>query len=522
MENSPIIPFNVPTFPLPYDKPPDRASPSITDSAARTSLEQKTLDKILEEVLKTRNPFDFVKKHNSDIYSSLENDKFPENLKNVLRGQIVQPDDETVAMYSAENMQSDFKSLDYNIGVIGDELYIYDGLDWRPLPFKESQHFLSSYLKKSGLPKSKAESATAIDRYVKQLYFSLYRTVSSKKSEKALINAFNYTVEIGKDGSICERKHSEDDFFFYVLPYEYDSTATAPLFQKFLDEVLSTDIQLVLQEFFGTCFMRGLKHEKVLCNVGSGANGKSVLAEVVRYVFGLENVTSFSINSLCDEKSTTRTHLNHKLLNYSTDFSGKIWNNGIFKQLASGEPVEARRLYHDSIIITDYARLAFNSNYMPDSNDTSAGFLRRLLLVEFSKTIPVDKRDPNLANKLCKEAPGILNWMIEGLIRFIKNGCKFSDSSTLNTSIQSFQDATDNVKAFMDSMSFAPDKTAEVRLSDLYSLYKNYCNTNNIKTCESQANFKLKLEGLRYVITSVNKKAAMIHLNHPLSTINPF
>lgn len=242
----------------------------------------------------------------------------------------------------------------------------------------------------------------------------------------------------------------------------------------------------------------------------------------IRYVLGSENVTSFSINSLCDEKSTTRNNINHKLLNYSTDFSGKIWNNGIFKQLASGEPVEARRLYHDSTIINDYARLAFNSNFMPDSNDTSSGFLRRLLLVEFNKTIPVEKRDPNLANKLCQEAPGILNWMIDGLVRFIKNGYKFSDSSTLSTSMQTFQAASDNVKSFMDSMSYQPGTGTEMKLSDLYSNYKNYCSVNSIKSVENMANFKIKLEGLHYQIESKNKKAIKIHLDRVASIINPF
>lgn len=508
----------IPIVESPIESPNDGLNPddeTTVDTEDKSSCVQKELSKILEEVLKSRTPFDFVKRHNSEIYNSLENDKFPENLKNVLRGQITQPDDESIAMYTAENMLSDFKSLHYDICTIDNDVYIYDGLDWRPLLHIEAQHFLSSYLKKSGLPKSKAESATAIERFTKQLYFSLYRHVGSKKNEKALINAQNCTVEIDRNGNISQREHNENDYFYYVLPYEYDPTATAKLFTKFLDDILPKDIQLVVQEFYGTCFMRYLKHEKVLCNIGAGANGKSVMATTSRYVLGVENVTSYSINSLCDEKSTTRYNINHKLLNFSTDFSGKIWNNGIFKQLASGEPVEARRLYHDSTIITDYARLAFNSNTMPDSNDTSAGFLRRLLIVEFNKTIPVDKRDPNLADKLCKEAPGILNWMIEGLVRFIKNGYKFSASTTLNTSMQAFQDSSNNVKAFMDSMSYKPGNTMVVKLKDLYTQYRNYCGVNNIKAIESQANFKIKLDGLAYKIESANKKATMIHIEAP-------
>ncbi len=493
----------------------------VSKLTAHKPFEQKDLSVITAEILKIRKPFDYVRKHNAEIFQSLDKDKFSEGVKKVLRDQIEQPDAAPLAMYTAENMMQDFKSLNYSIITIEDEAYIYDGFDWRSLSYTEFKHFMSQYLSKSGLPKSKAESVSTVERYAKQMYFSLYRAVSRKRRTNALINAANCTVEIDRNGNINQRKHDESDFFFYVLPYSYDPIAKATLFRKFLDEVLPGDIQLVVQEFLGTCLIVYFKHEKVLCCVGAGANGKSVLFDVVRYVLGIENVTTYSINSLCDEKSTTRLMIQYKLLNYSSDFSGKIWNNGIFKQLASGEPVEARKLYHDPINMTEYARLAFNSNSMPDSNDTSAGFLRRLLLVEFKRVIPVEKRDPNLANKLCQEAPGILNWMIEGLVRFIKNGLKFSESTTLNTSMQSFQDATDNVKAFMEASSYKPGN-AKMRLKDLYDQYKAYCSTNNIKIVESRANFKIKLEGSGYNIESKDKKAEMICLDLTGNVIKPF
>lgn len=109
-----------------------------------------------------------------------------------------------------------------------------------------------------------------------------------------------------------------------------------------------------------------------------------------------------------------------------SDFGGKIFSNGIFKQLASGEPVEAKRLYKESEIVRNYARLAFNCNSMPSSADTSFGFRRRLLIVPFNVKIEKDKADPDLAKKLKDELPGILVWAIEGLERFIRNGKKLS------------------------------------------------------------------------------------------------
>lgn len=47
---------------------------------------------------------------------------------------------------------------------------------------------------------------------------------------------------------------------------------------------------------------------------------------------------------------------------------------------------------------------------------------RRLNLIPFNVTIPVDERDKNLAEKLRAEWPGILRWMIEGCLKWQAEG----------------------------------------------------------------------------------------------------
>jgi putative DNA primase/helicase len=75
------------------------------------------------------------------------------------------------------------------------------------------------------------------------------------------------------------------------------------MFHKFLDEVLpAKDVQEVLQEFVGCCLNPFIKLEKALCCVGSGFNGKSVFFEIVMALLGEDNVCSYNINSLCDDK----------------------------------------------------------------------------------------------------------------------------------------------------------------------------------------------------------------------------
>ena len=465
------------------------------------------VDSIKVKVLKKTPLVDYTKESNKKLFKTAEGIDDPE-LKAVIISKAEKPDVETIAIHSASIMRGLFEELGYGICSVNGAFYIYNGVFWDSFSDLQMKHFITEFLKKTGVPKSKAENVIVVERLFKQFDYSLNVFVPKPAEKAAKLNAMNCTILIQPDGKILTKAHEKEDFFFNGLPYAYDLSGKAPRFKQFLDEVIPGDIQLVVQEFFGTCLVPSIKHEKVLVCVGSGANGKSVLFETVSHVLGKSNVTSFNINTLCDEKSTTRILIKNKLLNYSSDFSGKIWGNGIFKQLASGEPVEARRLYNDSEIIDQYAKLAYNSNTMPDSSDTSEGFRRRLLIVEFRKVIT--KPDPLLAQKLKKEAPGILNWMIDGLIRFIQNGYKFSKSEMLEETSKAFREESDSVSIFIKARGYKPDKKSNARVADVYAEYKEFCDEKGMKNILSQIDFRMRLGGMGFEISQSKKKPWMI------------
>ncbi len=482
------------------------------------AIQEKDFRTILNEVLDRIKPVDYEKEANQDLYRKAEAESDP-SFKSLFLQKAIHPDIESKAIIAAGVLSKEFGCLGYGIYSDPQGFYIYDLCCWKPLDDNVAEHFFSDCLKKTGLKKIEAERASSLVQYTKQFRFSLYRdTQQHNRREVALINANNCTIEIDESGCVRPRGHDPKDYFHYVLPYSYDPGAKSNRFEQFLNEVIPGDIQLVVQEFFGTCLVPRLKVEKVIALVGEGHNGKSVLFNAITYALGKENVTTFNINSLCNEASTTRILLQNKLLNYSSDFSGKIWDNGFFKQLASGEPVEARRLYHDPTIIEDYAKLAYNSNSMPSSSDTSMGFRRRLLIVEFRKVIDKNKADPFLSEKLRTEASGILNWMIEGLVRYIKNGHKFSHSKMLEATVNQYQANSDTVLMFMDSKSYSPG-SSEKRLDELHKEYIEFCKANNHKDI-GLSNFKMRLEGMGYHIEKKNNHSAnMVKLSNPR---NPF
>ena len=75
-------------------------------------------------------------------------------------------------------------------------------------------------------------------------------------------------------------------------------------------------------------------------------------------------------------KPEQRPALANALLNFGSEIDSKC-DPDLFKKLASGEPIEARKLYKDPFIMRDYARLAFNANTLPRETEHTTGFFRR-------------------------------------------------------------------------------------------------------------------------------------------------
>ena len=71
----------------------------------------------------------------------------------------------------------------------------------------------------------------------------------------------------------------------------------------------------------------------------------------------------------------------------------------IFKQMVSGEPVEARLPYGQPFILRQYAKLIFNRNELPKDVEHSNAYYRRFLIIPFDVTIPEHEQDKTYTSK---------------------------------------------------------------------------------------------------------------------------
>ena len=357
-----------------------------------------------------------------------------------------------------------------------DFIYIYNGAYWSIIDKDELKTFLGRAAEKMGINKYYARFYKFRDSLFKQFLETAHLPTPEVDKDLILVNLINGTFEINVNTSRL-RPFDPNDFITHQLPFEYDPLASAPKFQLFLNEVLpDLNLQKILAEYLGYVFIKTstLKLEKVLILNGSGANGKSVLFDIVCALFGQNNISNYSLKSLTNETGYYRAAMCNKLLNYASEIEGKLETN-LFKQLASGEPIEARLPFGSPFIMEDYAKLLFNCNELPVEVEHTHAFYRRFIIIPFNITIPKEKQDKSLAQRIIKsELPGVFNWVLAGLDRLLQQG-DFTISTCTDAEVEQFKKESDSVKMFFDENQYLPSINDYTPLKEFYNNYRIFC-----------------------------------------------
>jgi putative DNA primase/helicase len=415
---------------------------------------------------------------------------------------------------SIDNIISIAKSNKWGLCKHNDMIYLYNGTHWEEISKETFQKFLGDSALKMKVPIYSAKYF----RFKKELYEQFMATAYLDKKEadvnKVLINLENGTFEINESGTKL-RPFDKNDFITYKLPFKYDKSAKAPIFLKYLNRVLpDIDRQKVLSEYLAYIFIKNnsnrLKEEKALILYGTGANGKSVFFEVVSALLGSENTSNYSLQSLTNEKGYFRAKIGNKLVNYASEINAKL-ESSIFKQLVSGEPVEARLPYGQPFTLYQYAKLIFNCNELPKEVEHTNAFFRRFLIIPFDVTIPKEEQDKNLHSKIIEnELSGVFNWVLQGLERLLSQK-GFSHCKAVDEAVAEYQKQSDSVNMFMEEEDYKKSTHNNILVKELYPRYRAYCSDDGLRPV-SKRNFTKRLRNLGYEVDRVagNKLAVFV------------
>ncbi len=273
------------------------------------------------------------------------------------------------------------------------------------------------------------------------------------------------------------------------LPVVYDPQADCPILKQFLKSVTFEECIPILQETFGYCLSNTMQYEKSFLFYGEGQNGKGTLIAVMQTFFGEQNASNVALQTLSDNRFAAAS-LFGKMVNLHSDIPNRlIEDSSLFKELTSGDRIQAEEKHKAAFSFNNRAKLVFSANELPSSRDNSDGFHRRWVIVPF----PNKFNDRELRSQLFSdsEMSGILNWALEGLKRLRKQG-GFSESKIVREKVQDYREKSDSVYHFLRERCEVGSGNDTVKKQELYNAYRSACTDWGVHPV-NQANFNQRV-----------------------------
>lgn len=306
-------------------------------------------------------------------------------------------------------------------------------------------------------------------------YFNRPQTPINKLVvENGVLDPVNCTLE----------ENNTTDFLTIRVPVKYDPAADCPTVKKFLKEVVGEAYVDFIQEYAGYCLYQAMPCHRVPLLTGEGMNGKTTLADFLVTFLGRENVSSVSIQQLCENRFAAY-QLVGKLCNACDDMPDKtVRHSGPFKMLAGNSIIQVEQKFKDSFPTINTAKLIFLANKVPDADDDTDAYFRRWTLIPCNNKFQGDKRDTKMLEKLTTptELSGFLNYALAGLKRLLANS-DFCIKEDLEQQRKTMIWASNSAKAYINEhLEISKDCEDELTKDELYSGYVIFCQQNSLFT----------------------------------------
>ncbi len=255
----------------------------------------------------------------------------------------------------------------------------------------------------------------------------------------------------------------------------------------FLSQIFGDDAELVdwIKRWCGYLLTGSTSEQIFVFCFGLGANGKSVMADTIRFILG-DYARAIAAETLTESKRQAggaapdlAELIGARLAMSSETEDGAALAESLIKSLVAGDTMTVRKLYAAPIQFTPQFKLMMLGNHKPIIKGNDYGIWRRVRLVPFKRTFTPEQRDPALLDKLRAEAPHILAWMVEGCLEWQRRGLA-DVPTTIKQATGDYQDEQDLVGRWLAECC-RQSPTVETSSTDIYSNYKQWCLDNGLK-----------------------------------------
>lgn len=291
----------------------------------------------------------------------------------------------------------------------------------------------------------------------------------------------------------------------------YDPDAKCPIWERTVLQIFGDDAEKVryFQKLVGSALSAERHDEMLMLLRGIGNNGKSLLLEVLRQVFGgyAETLSEDSLlgKNGFGEGGRARSDLaklvGARFVYCSETSQGNQFREADIKRMTSREPFPARAPFDkEDVNVVPSWRLVLVTNHLPRIKGDDDGIWRRIADLQCPRNFDRDpkiKKDPYLADKCANELSGILNWLIDGLKGYRAEGLKMPESIT--ASVKEYRGEMDDVGNWFSTRLIRDESLPgdfEIESRELYGNFRAFMESCGERAWQTLPDFHRRMKRL--------------------------
>jgi P4 family phage/plasmid primase-like protien len=264
------------------------------------------------------------------------------------------------------------------------------------------------------------------------------------------------------------------------LAVRFDPLAKCPIFlETLMKPALEPDDLDLLQRACGLFLIGKNLAQKIILLIGTAGGGKGTFIRVLCGVIGLLNVAALRTQLLIERFETGR--FLGKTLLYGADVLANFLNTpgaSVLKMLVGGDPTTFEfkgSNERPNIVCYFNAVVSCNSRLVVHLEGDAEAWRRRLVIIDYHKPKP-KAVIPKLSDLiLANEAPGVLNWMLEGLDKLRADDWQLLLTGAQEKPVNDLLLESDSHAVFAREK-LAVEHDSELTVTEAFDAYVKFCN----------------------------------------------
>ena len=295
------------------------------------------------------------------------------------------------------------------------------------------------------------------------------------------------------------RVHRKKDYLTKMIMRKYKKNTRPETFEKYMEDTFgrySSKLRDFMYEFMGLCLTNDVTEQTGFLFYGGGATGKTTFVQILQMLLG-EYAVDFASEVLALKGNKSMGDIEKQKLRLKgaklavVSEAGKHtkYNSEMFKLMTGGDVVQGRKNYTDNVDFKPTNKLVIVSNHRIRLDNYEDAEERRMVVIPFDNKVDEAKRDRRIMEKMESEYSGILDLAIEGLKRYREKG-KLIYPEEVKQASKEYSEEFDIIEKFLKvHREELPEE--KIKASELYNMYKQWCNDNNYETESNQEFYRL-------------------------------